>query len=441
MSLRTRLNLLLSLIFFLALFVAVIHLLANTRQAVTDELQASSEFASLFITGLHDKLASAGDYDALVAMVERLGTSAPLRHLRISVISPDGRELRPRTADRSLWSAPNWFHELVRPDARMLEQRFDIAGATLIIVADPDAEIGEAWRDVRASLTVLLIAFCGASIGTFVFLGRALRPLRQLSRGLEGVGQGYFATRLSPSGIPDIDRIVGRFNDMVATLERSEHDNAVLARRSLAIQENERRHLAHELHDEMGQSITAIKALAVSIQQRTSGVLAERAGTIVEVSSDIYTRVRRMMTRLHPVVLDELGLVAALELMVDDWNVHHEDCFCEFDSVRNLPEIDGDVRIAAYRTAQEALTNIARHAGASTARIELRLLETAPGPSTLSMVISDNGRGFAAEDARLGLGLRGIRERIQAAQGELRLKAEPGAGVRIEARFPLDTCS
>jgi len=437
MGLRSRLNVLLTLIFSVALLVACFYLLANTRRAVVDELRASSEFASLLISGLRDSGPAAADHDGLVALVERLGAQAPLRHLRISVIGATGQEYHARASQRDVWPSPQWFHELVRPTADSLERRFDLAGATVAIAADPDAEIGEAWRDMRATLVVLMMAFAGASIGTFVFLGRALRPLRQLSSGLEGVGQGRYATRLRPSGIRDLDRIVDRFNEMAAALERSERDNAALAQRSLAIQENERRHLAHELHDELGQSITAIKALAVSIQQRTEGVLAERAGTIMDVSTDVYTRVRRMMTRLHPVVLDELGLVAALDLMIDDWNVHHEDCFCEFAAERNLPGLGSDVRIAAYRTVQEALTNIARHAAASSARIELQIMGVEAAQSTLRVAISDNGRGFALAELREGLGLRGIRERVQALHGSLRLDAREGDGVRIEALFPL----
>ena len=119
-----------------------------------------------------------------------------------------------------------------------------------------------------------------------------------MSRGLEGVERGQFTVRLAPSGLPDLDRITARFNDMVRTLEQSERDNAELARRSLAIQEDERRRLAHELHDDLGQSITAIKALAAAIRQRADGVVAERAATIMDVSSDIYV-VRRMMSRLR----------------------------------------------------------------------------------------------------------------------------------------------
>ena len=123
--------------------------------------------------------------------------------------------------------------------------------------------------------------------------------------------------------------------------------------------------------------------------------------------------------------------------MIDDWNEHHEDCFCEFTAPRDLPALDPDLGIAAYRTVQEALTNIARHAAARNARVSLARGRSTQGESTLELIIADNGRGFAPARTRLGLGLRGIRERVLAGGGTLNLVAAPGAGVRLEAVFPL----
>lgn len=436
-DLRARLNVLLVLVFLLALLVASVFLLANARRAIVDELRASSDFAALLVAGIGESVLHGAQDTTPPTLIDHLAAHAPLRHLRITLRDARGHTVQTNPPAGEAWPAPAWFRELVRPRAASLERELDIGGARLTIVADPEAEIGEAWRDVRTSLLVLGLAFASATLGTSLFLGRALRPLRQLSRGLEGVERGQFTVRLAPSGLPDLDRITARFNDMARTLEQSERDNAELARRSLAIQEDERRRLAHELHDDLGQSITAIKALAVAIRQRADGVVAERAATIMEVSSDIYDRVRRMMSRLRPVALDELGLVPALETMIDDWNEHHEDCFCEFTAPRDLPALDPDLGIAAYRTVQEALTNIARHAAARNARVSLARGRSTQGESTLELIIADNGRGFAPARTRLGLGLRGIRERVLAGGGSLNLVAAPGAGVRLEAVFPL----
>ncbi|MGE0485800.1 MAG: ATP-binding protein [Gammaproteobacteria bacterium] len=437
MGLRLRLNLWLALTFSLALACAVAALVHGARRAVVDEVRASSEFASNLVRGLAERASPAPDHGALVELVAEVGMHAPLRHLRIAILGPDGRVLGGTVHRGGGFAAPAWFERLVRPAAAVLTQDIVIPGGRIRIDADPGAEIGEAWREVRVALLILLAAFAGAMGVAFLFLGHALRPLRRLSAGLEGVEHGRFHQRLSPSGIPDIDIITARFNDMAGALGRAERDNATLAQRAIVIQEEERRYLAHELHDELGQSITAIKALAVSIGERADSELAARATTITTVSSDIYARVRDMMSRLHPVVLDELGLVAALGLMVDDWNARHEDCFCEFACARELPALDAAARIAVYRVVQEALTNVARHAVASSARVALDLEDDGRGASTLQLAISDNGVGFDPERVRRGLGLRGIGERVTALNGSWSVASRPGDGTCIAVQVPV----
>ena len=366
-------------------------------------------------------------------IVAGLGAHSPLRHLRISVDEPSAVAVE--TANH-LAAAPTWFVSLVSPDRALLARRVELEGGAILIVADPGAEIDEAWRETRVTLGLLLLSFVAANIAAFVFLGRALKPLREIPAALEGVQRGRYSMRLPPSGIPEIDAILVRFNDMNSALERSEHDNRELARRSLAIQEDERRHFAHELHDELGQSITAIKALAVSIEQRADSELGSRAATIAEVCASVQGHVRRMMTRLHPVVLDELGLVAAIVQMVDEWNAHHEaarcECACEPDAIE-LPRASC---IAIYRIVQEALTNVARHADADRVRIEMRYPND--DQSTLSVVITDNGRGFDTDASRPGLGLRGIAERVKALDGSWTLDSAFGRGTRVEITIPLE---
>jgi two-component system sensor histidine kinase UhpB len=439
-GLRTRLNLLLTVIFCLALSVAVVHLLASARRAVVDELRASTELASTLMRGLIDTRAARDDR-ALAAIAARLQHDHAIRHLRIGfapAAGPHPQAVAPRPHPAG---APRWFAALVQPDPGSLTRRLPVDGGAIVVAADPDDEIAEAWRETRGTLALLLAVFVGANAVAWVFLGRALLPLQDLSVALQGIEHGRFAARLRPHGLPDIDRIAERFNHMAEALERSHAENLMLAQRSLAIQEEERRYLAHELHDEMGQSITAIKALAVSIRERAEGsdpTLAERADTITDVSSDIYARVRGMMARLHPVILDELGLVAAIEMMVDDWNAHHADCFCRLVAARQLPPLADATRIGVYRIVQEALTNVARHAAASEVEVRIGAASTDSGTSCIVVDIADNGVGFDGEQPRRGLGLLGIQERVRAMNGALEISGAPGAGVRIRVRATLD---
>ena len=441
MDLRVRLTLLQALVFGATFVACFAYVLADVRQAVRDELRASSDLAVTALQALVSTPAFAASEVQLTALVARLAHDAGIRHLRFALVAGHGQtSLEGNKRAHAPHEAPAWFAALVSPKLADFAHEVPYREGRIMIVAEPEDEIAEAWRETRTTLVVLLVMGVGASVLVFVFIGRALRPLTDMARALAEIERSEFTTRVAPIGLSDIDGITARFNHMAAALAQSHGDNIVLAQRSLAFQEQERRHLAHELHDEMGQSITAIKALAVSIRERleTSDVaLAERAATITDVCSDIYARVRRMMARLHPVVLDELGLAAAIESMVDDWNSHHADCFCSFIGDRNMPPLIATARIGFYRIAQEALTNVARHAMATAARIELNLLQAADNTPVLALLVSDNGCGFDPAKHARGLGLRGIHDRVITLGGQLHLETAPGVGLRLRASAPL----
>ncbi|MCC6707594.1 MAG: hypothetical protein IT492_08535 [Gammaproteobacteria bacterium] len=441
MDLRIRLTLLLALVFGATLAVAIGFLLADVRQAVLDELNASSDLAITLLHGIVDMSDAAGSESRLTKLAGRLTHDAAIRHLRFEVTNNAQAAATASVVLRSPKNgAPDWFATLARPDPTQLVHAVPYKHGRIMVVADPDDEVAEAWRETKTTMA-LLFALCAGAVGmVYIFLGRALRPLGELALALEGIERGKFAARVPLIGLTDIDAITARYNHMASALAQSHAENAQLAQRSLKIQEQERRYLAHELHDEMGQSISAIKALAVSIRERLEGSdasLAERADTICDVSSDIYARVRRMMARLHPVVLDELGLIAAVETMVDEWNTHHEDCFCGFDASRDLPPLTALALISVYRIAQEGLTNIARHAEANEASIEIKLGTDEQGASILTLEVSDNGRGVDPACLRQGLGLMGMQERTEALGGHLQIDSSPGHGLRVLVRLPL----
>ena len=442
MGLRLRLNLLLSLIFFAALAAGATYALGNARRAVDDELHASTDLTSTLIQGLLDAAADDSGRASMASVLTELEAHAKIRHLSISVSPHRAQSTRDPVDERQPHTVPAWFFTLVRPAPGSLIQALEFEDKMIVIAADPTDEIAEAWRETRAQLVVLVAVFVVANIVVTIFLGRALTPLNKISLALTGIERGDFGTRAPRVGLPDVDGLSERFNLMAEALERSHADNAMLAERSLAIQEEERRHLAHELHDEMGQSITAIKALAVSIQQRseqTDEAVAKSAATITEVSSDIYTRVRLMMTRLHPVILDELGLISAVDLMVEDWNTHHDECFCSFHAAREFLHLDDNARIGIYRIVQEALTNIAKHANAREAQIKLDFDTDTDGAINIRVDVSDNGIGFDLAQCPRGLGLVGIQERVNAMKGRLEIETAPNQGVRIKVSAPIES--
>lgn len=213
--------------------------------------------------------------------------------------------------------------------------------------------------------------------------------------------------------------------------------NRDLARQLLLVQENERRTLARELHDELGQNCTAIRADASYIlhaREGDSDGIRASAGRIAATSEALYGLVKTMLRRLRPMTLDSLGLVPALHEMCEQWE-EHTGIGCGF-FPRDVPEdLDDALRITLFRLVQEGLTNVARHAQAGQVRIELRPDD---GKQQLMLSIEDDGRGMAASGAvQPGFGLTGMRERVATLHGRLQVGSAPGQGVRIEAMLPV----
>lgn len=445
MSLRVRLNLLITLMFLLVLFAGAMLVIHHARRAVEEETRSTANLTlNLLEVALSSKSPASNPLEAIFGHLARFEET---RHLHIDLLRPDGtREsgYPPMAVSRPA-EAPDWFVRLVRPPALQLTRNIapaDSYGLQVVIEADPADEISEAWKEARALLG-LLVVFCLLANGLVYFtLGRSMKPIDSILNALDNIERGDYNSRLPSIGLPELDVIVEKFNHMAEVLERSRAQNRLLAQKSLAIQEQERRYLAHELHDELGQSVSAIKALAVSIGQRTAAQpeIAQSTQTIVDTSQRIYDVVRGMMRRLRPVILDELGLVPALQNVIDEWNDRHEETFCRLSVDGDLSGLTDEAKINVFRIVQEALTNVAKHARATEVEVCLRRTARDLGGmrDILEISMSDNGIGFDAQHTTAGLGLLGMRERTEALDGQFELRTAPGAGVRLRITLPMD---
>jgi two-component system sensor histidine kinase TtrS len=223
-------------------------------------------------------------------------------------------------------------------------------------------------------------------------------------------------------------------------------ENRMLVGKSLVVQEKERQHLARELHDEMGQCITAIQADAKIISEfaaRCDCRLVNSAQAIKDVSARIYEFVHSTMLRLRPDILDNLGLAETLREEVGAWRSRFPDTGCTLTINTDLDRLDEQTNITIYRIVQESLTNIAKYANARSVGIEIDRLDTIlPGGTdtlavpALRLVIRDDGAGMDPE-AR-GMGLIGMRERASALGGMLSIQTGPGQGVTIVVTLPMN---
>jgi PAS domain S-box-containing protein len=263
-------------------------------------------------------------------------------------------------------------------------------------------------------------------------------PLLQLKNrdGIPVQVVAKLSARMSPYREPELHVYVTDITEV--TLMQNEladalKENRRLSQRSMQVQEEERRNLARELHDELGQSLNAIKVDAVTIRDNSAAhpEIHRGALSIIEVSSQVYDVVRSLMQRLRPVALDELGLRSAVQYSVEQWQRRHAGVRCTFTAEGELDDLDEQTNITLYRLVQECLTNVAKHAEAT--QVAVCVTRAA---HQLCFSFGDNGKGFDPSKRRTGLGLVGLRERVEALAGHFDLESTSGKGVHVKAVIP-----
>lgn len=251
-------------------------------------------------------------------------------------------------------------------------------------------------------------------------------------------GIAWFAFRRWRDARAEIERRLLAERRIAELLAR----NRDLARQLIAAQEDERRALARELHDELGQMCNAIHietAYIAKLADHEQAAARASAGRIAAAIQQLYQMVRGMLRRLRPAALDSLGLVPAVEDLCDAWAAR-SGIACRFSADGFPDSVDDAAAIALYRAVQEALSNAARHSGASS--VEVRLRREAPAGSAaaahhLVLTIDDDGRGPEYAAPRSGLGLLGMQERAAALGGTFGVDNAPGRGLRLRMAIPV----
>lgn len=218
-------------------------------------------------------------------------------------------------------------------------------------------------------------------------------------------------------------------------------ETRLLAKHMDEVQEAERRHLARELHDELGQCLTAIKTDAVLIRNRTEQTepkIFNSAQAIIDTASHIYDVVHNMITRLRPSPLDDLGLVPTLEQSIASWRQREADIEFKLKTAGKLDNLNEAMNMTVFRVVQEAITNAVRHADASQIQVSITADQNGDD-DRLTIIVSDNGKGMVIKDfhSDVDFGLLGMRERAHSLGGEFELQSEPGSGVNIRIDIPL----
>lgn len=433
LSLRLRLSLLLGAVLAAGLAIGVGLLVLHAGARVRAEADAATRLALELVQASLAGLDKSQDREAELARL--LADARKLRHVRVSL---EGEApASPDNGDRK--RAPDWFTALVLP--RPGETRVETGtGRTLVIAANPADEIAEIWEEA----TGLALGGVGVAVAAFALVSmavsRTLRPVSALAHGLARLERGDHAARVPADGSPDLVAIAERINALAAALERLDEDNRRLVRRMIHVQDEERRDIARDLHDEIGPFLFTIRAgvgaLARKAASGDAGTLAADCGRIDAQIAALQEVNRRILGRLRPAALAEMGLADALEALAQGWRETHPEVEIRLLLSGARGVIDEAIALTAYRIVQEGLTNVFRHARATCAAV-VASRDAFEGRPALRIEVCDNGVGLAA-DYREGIGLRGMSERVAAQGGRMTLAITPPRGVRLTALLPLD---
>jgi len=445
MTLRLQINLIVGALTLLFAGVVLGLQLRNMREAVHEEVVAANRVAHQLLDRTVWRYAAQGNA-AMLAFLQSLGR---VRANDIYLYDAAGTELyrSPPATYKAGRDAPDWFETLLAPAPT--EQSIRFPDGRIVVQPNASRAILDAWDDMAwlggSAFAMLLIV----NTGVFWLVGRAVRPFPRIVAALDTLQEGRFDARtLPPLPGREAAAIAAAFNRMVGELKthieterravRAEmqlSDSRELARWLERHVEDERRMIARELHDEFGQSVTAMRSMALAIAQRGGPPeTAQAAQLIADEASRLYDAMHGIIPRLAPLVLDRFGLAEALADLAE--RTRRSQPGLQFEPQVELGDavLGSEAALALYRAAQEGVTNALQHGHATQLQLWVRA-----EAGRISLQLQDNGRGLPPEGVqRPGhYGLRWLDERVQDLGGTMRVEPVKPQGVRLVVQLPL----
>jgi len=447
---------------------------ANAREATRVEMEASVELAKNFVRVAIQSLSPNVRPEDLSKKVNQLSSRlriGKLRHVRIYMADATGGlvQLSPApdaTRDPKMPPpAPRWFESLIAPEVAprtlnvvlsnrvggsivMVEmpvidgtRTWDLG--TVVIAGEPSDEIAEVWADLLSLAIVVGIIDVLILVTLYLVLGRLLDPTAHVADALTRLEDGDYGTRLTPPRVKELGTITSSFNRLAETLDRARAENGALYGQLVTIQEDERREIANELHDEASPCLFGIMANAMSARRLaaeghggSNAEIGEHMGEILRITDRLKHMNRVMLKKLRPVSVGHVALSELIGELINDMRRRHLDVNIT-SSLRTRGGRYGEsIDLTIYRCVQEGLTNAIRHGKARAIRVDLFDKQSSSDGRSLQLLIQDDGQGVVP-DTPLGFGLTAMRERIHAISGTWTIHSLPSKGTLLRIVIPL----
>lgn len=342
--------------------------------------------------------------------------------------------------------APTWFARLYGailgtypPVVRSLSIHNESAGP-IVTGADQEAALRRAWKEISTVVDIAIMLAGGIAILAAAMIGHALLPARSIIAALREIEEGHLGKRLGKFKSTEFNHIANAVNHLAAKLRQTNQERMALTARLFQVQEEERRSLARDLHDEFGQALSATRALATVIEASAPDRpdIARDARAIAATQEHLMGTLRTTLIRLRSQSIEELGLESSLRQLITDFNAQSKTgTIFRLQMTGGLAGLQKRVAVDLYRIVQECLTNASKHGRPTEVRV--RLDHHGFGPPHVTLSVEDDGGGDSRHlYTTTGHGILGIRERLAGLGGSLQIADAP-KGILISARVPLDS--
>jgi two-component system sensor histidine kinase UhpB len=446
---RWQILLAISTLTLIATFVSGVFAVLDARGRAGIETRSNIELWSRHIATKAKEIDVPADIARFASRLD--AEMANVRHVAVRVFDPTGQPIRisplPVTpaSGEARERAPDWFVRLVQPDIETHSLNIVEGGqhvATVLITGVPDDEIAEAWELLQVMGLLWLGAIGLMTIGLYFILGLILDPLAKLASGMRELEDGHYGFRLQPPRVRELAAIAGNFNTLAAALDKANAENSRLYRQLIAVQEDERREISRDLHDEFGPCLFGIMAGTAAIERHAKHLPPPDAAPIlacvqeiVQVSDHLKSLNRALLNRLRPVALGRSTLDELITELIATFKRRHGDIRFE-QGLHDLPSTYGEaIDLALYRCVQEGLTNAIRHGQAMNVAVEIFESRGDAGRS-VNVKVTDDGAGIQ-QSASMGYGLSGMRERVRVLAGSLTIEPNAPRGTIISVAIPL----
>lgn len=425
----------------------------DARQRADVETEFNLALWQQYIGSRFSKLDSERELDGIISQLRadlsrarHVSATLTLRKSGTTVeLTHSGSEAGPPAEAET---APEWFVRLAqsRPEVRNVDLSVrGVRVANVLLTGKPDDEIAEAWVLLRKVALWWIVGLLATTLGLYFILGYILGPLISFASGMRELEDGHYDVRLPDPGVRELAPVATNFNLLAEALEKAKADNSKLYQQLIAVQEDERRQIAADLHDEVGPCLFGIMANTNSIKRIASDMPATQSAPILDATSEINhisDKLRKMtrglLARLRPVALGRVSLDELLSDLVTGFartnpDVHFQRNF------ESLPNSFGEaIDLTIYRCIQEGITNALRHGQANIVTIGVSILRSEAKATQDHILIStsDSGRGFQA-GTPFGFGLSSMRERVRLLNGRLEIRQQETGGSRLQIEIPL----